>query len=146
MSGLVQLLDFDKGGVHAVDLDAHAILASQQDAARGAAFAAHHDARLNPKGRAMMPDNVEQDRADRDAFADGDIDERAGCINQGRGEHRLVLVAGKHEFAQCARTVIREVQEHLTVPEPIGAPGWTSPTVGESRTPCSAEHRHRAVA
>ena len=71
---------FDERREHAIEFDTHAVIAAKQDAATGAAFAAHHDSRLNADGRTMIPHNFKQDLADSDALADAVGDDTAAVF------------------------------------------------------------------
>jgi hypothetical protein len=91
----MERLNLDEGCVHAIQFDLYAVFTSEQHAAAGAAFTTHHDPRLNADGRTMIPDNVEQHGADRDPFANRDIDQRTAGLMHGRGEQHTLLFEWK---------------------------------------------------
>jgi hypothetical protein len=137
----MQCLDFDERREHAIEFDSYAVITTEQHAATRAAFTEHHDPRPNADGRTMIPDNLEQDRADGDALADVDVDQRTGGIRNGGGEYHTLLIERLDGEGWRLRTVIHASPHHCVRQVAISAPFRSRPTVVERRTGRVLNHR-----
>ena len=137
----MEWLHFDEGGEHAIEFDSYAIVTTEQHAATRAAFTEHHHPRPNADGRTMIPDNLEQDRADGDALTDVDVDQRTGGIRNGGGESHTLLIERLNGEGWRLQAVIHASPHHCVRLVAISAPFRRRPTVVERRTGRVLDHR-----